>query len=95
MPTEGYDPTVIFTATTPGTVPPSGGDADEFLSADGTFKVPAGGGGPATQLDAAGDILDIDAIADGEVLVRSGDTIVGGTASGLNQAQVLARGCGA
>lgn len=36
-----------------------------------------GGGGPATQLDANGTILDVNAIADGEVLKRVGLTVVG------------------
>jgi len=34
----------VFTSTLKGLVPLSGGSATEFLSADGTFKVPAGGG---------------------------------------------------
>jgi len=34
----------VFTTSLKGLVPASGGSATEFLSADGTFKVPAGGG---------------------------------------------------
>jgi len=34
----------IFDSTTPGMVPASGGLSTEYLSADGTFSVPAGGG---------------------------------------------------
>lgn len=40
-----------------------------------------GGGGPATQLNADGDILDVDAIVDGEVLLRVGGSIVSSPAS--------------
>lgn len=42
----------------------------------------AGGGGPATQLDANGTTLDVDAIADGEFLVRSGTSIIGSAGGG-------------
>jgi hypothetical protein len=42
----------------------------------------ASGSGPATQLDANGTTLDIDAIVDGEYLKRSGSSIVSGTPSG-------------
>lgn len=38
--------------------------------------------GPATQLDANGTTLDVDAIADGEFLVRSGTTIIGSAGGG-------------
>lgn len=53
----------------------------------------AGAGGPATQLDANGTTLDVDAIADGEFLVRSGTTIIGsaGGGGGLSEAEVLGR----
>ena len=34
-----------FTNTTEGVVPASGGDATNFLRADGTWATPAGGGG--------------------------------------------------
>jgi hypothetical protein len=38
----------IFTSTTPGWVPLSGGGTTNFLRADGTWAVPAGGGGGGT-----------------------------------------------
>lgn len=77
MPTIGYDPTITFTATEPGTCPASGGGTTNFLRADGTWTAPGGGGGPATQLDADGTTLDINAIADGNILRRTGTTCVG------------------
>ena len=40
------------------------------------------GFGPATQLDANGTTLDVDAIADGEFLVRSGTSIIGSAGGG-------------
>lgn len=40
------------------------------------------GAGPATQLDANGTTLDVDAIADGEFLVRSGTSIIGSAGGG-------------
>lgn len=38
--------------------------------------------GPATELDANGTTLTVDAIADGEFLVRSGTTIIGSAGGG-------------
>lgn len=57
------------------------------------YELAAASGGPATQLDANGTTLDVDAIADGEYLVRSGTTIVGsaGGGGGLSEAEVLGR----
>lgn len=52
------------------------------------------GGGPATELDANGTTLTVDAIADGEFLKRVGTTIVSAAAgggSGLTQPEVMAR----
>lgn len=43
---------------------------------------PGGSGGPATQIDANGTTLNIDAIADGQTLVRSGTSIIGSTGGG-------------
>lgn len=54
----------------------------------------AAGGGPATQLDANGTTLDVDAIVDGEYLKRVGTTIVSAAVSGgsgLTHPQVMAR----
>lgn len=48
------------------------------------------GGGPATQLDANGTTLDVDAIADGEFLVRSGTSIIGSVGGGGISAGVSA-----
>lgn len=50
----------------------------------------AAGGGPATQLDANGTTLDVDAIADGEFLVRSGTSIIGSVGGGGISAGVSA-----
>lgn len=41
-------PVTIFTPTTSGTVPASGGGTTTFLRADGTWSTPAGGGGAGT-----------------------------------------------
>lgn len=51
-----------------------------YQRADGSSL--AGGAGPATQLDANGTTLDVDAIADGEFLVRSGTSIIGSAGGG-------------
>lgn len=54
----------LFTAALQGLVPPSGGGTTNFLRADGSWAAPGGGGGgAATQLDANGTALDVDAIA--------------------------------
>ena len=52
------------------------GETDYELAAS------AGGSGPATQLDANGTTLDVDAIADGEFLMRSGTSIIGSAGGG-------------
>jgi hypothetical protein len=67
-----------------------------------TVNIPGysgGGGGPATQLDANGTTLDINAIVDGEFLKRVGTTVVSAAVSGgavlaadvtLNNAAIIA-----
>ena len=42
----------VFTTSLKGLVPASGGLSTEYLSADGTFSVPAGGGGGITSINA-------------------------------------------
>ena len=94
----------LVEAAAPGT-PPTG-TVYVYVKADGIlyFKDDAGtetacggAGGPATQLDANGTTLDVDAIADGEFLVRSGTTIISsaGGGGGLSEAEVLGRLCAA
>lgn len=58
------------------------------------YELAAASGGPATQLDANGTTLDVDAIVDGEYLKRVGTTIVSAAVSGgsgLTHPQVMAR----
>lgn len=64
-------------------------------SGDGTdtgWVAIASSGGPATQLDANGTVLDVDAIADGQFLVRSGTTVVGSAGGGGPATQLDANG---
>lgn len=63
-----------------------------LLDSGGTPFQPAGG--PATELDANGTTLTVDAIAEGEFLKRVGTTIVSAAVSGgsgLTQPEVMAR----
>lgn len=55
--------------------------AGKFLSAMGTWEVPAGGSGTAaaTQIVSAGTTLTIGSISDGHALVRSGTSVAGAT----------------
>lgn len=70
------------------------------ITLDATCDVTAAtgaGGGPATELDANGTTLTVDAIVDGEFLVRSGTTIISsaGGGGGLSEAEALGRLCAA
>lgn len=65
------------------------------LAMTGTTLSATGGGGPASQLDANGTTLDVDAIADGEYLRRVGTTVVGGSPSGSASATTIERDLGA
>jgi hypothetical protein len=48
----------LFSATTRGVVPPSGGGIANFLRADGIWTAPSGGGGASFNvIDAAGDLI--------------------------------------
>ena len=59
------------------------------LTMTGTTLAATSGGGPASQLDANGTTLDVDAIADGEYLRRVGTTVVGATPSSGGDASFL------
>jgi len=78
----------VFTSSTVGTVPASGGGTVNFLRADGSWIAPPGGGGAATQLDADGSLLDVNVIADGNVLRRTGTTVVGATCTAAGYALI-------
>lgn len=95
----------LIEAAAPGT-PPTG-MVYVYVKADGKIYIKddagtetdltSATGGPATQLDANGTTLDVDAIVDGEFLVRSGTTIISsaGGGGGLSEAEVLGRMCAA
>lgn len=50
----------IFTSSDQGLVPASGGDPDEYLSADGTFSVPASGGGAVDSVNGQTGVVVLD-----------------------------------
>lgn len=62
----------------------------KFLRDDGSWQAP--GGGAASQLDANGTTLDVDAITDGQFLKRSGTSV---TSAALGGAALLNVGTGA
>src|SRR3990172_9276212 len=73
----------VFASVDPG-VSAGGSGRIYFDSGANKFKVSENGdafvnllGAPATQLDANGDILDVDSIPDGTLLFRSGSSVVG------------------